>query len=66
MNTNAHIGKNGSEMESHVFQKAQTREEYLSFIAKLIIHVNSECASGSINFSESIQRLKSYFYRYKK
>lgn len=32
----------GSEMESHVFQKAQSREEYLGYVAKLIIHVQSK------------------------
>ncbi len=31
--------RNGTEMENHVFSKAKTKEEYLSFVAKLIIHV---------------------------
>ncbi|XP_018336602.1 mediator of RNA polymerase II transcription subunit 15 isoform X2 [Agrilus planipennis] len=31
--------RNSVEMESHVFQKAKTREEYLGFVARLILHV---------------------------
>ncbi|GFY48395.1 mediator of RNA polymerase II transcription subunit 15 [Trichonephila inaurata madagascariensis] len=31
--------KSVGEMESHVFQKAKTREEYLGYVARLIIHV---------------------------
>ncbi|KAG8042662.1 hypothetical protein G9C98_005296 [Cotesia typhae] len=31
--------KNSIEMENHVFQKAKTKEEYLAFIARLILHV---------------------------
>ncbi|XP_046385409.1 mediator of RNA polymerase II transcription subunit 15 [Ischnura elegans] len=31
--------KNSMEMENHVFQKAKSREEYLSFVARLILHV---------------------------
>ncbi|KAK7865739.1 hypothetical protein R5R35_005525 [Gryllus longicercus] len=31
--------KNSMEMENHVFQKAKTKEEYLSFVARLILHV---------------------------
>ncbi|XP_066597395.1 mediator of RNA polymerase II transcription subunit 15-like isoform X2 [Prorops nasuta] len=31
--------KNSIEMENHVFQKAKTREEYLGFVARLILHV---------------------------
>ncbi|ERL91930.1 hypothetical protein D910_09253 [Dendroctonus ponderosae] len=31
--------KNSLEMENHVFQKAKNREEYLSFVARLILHV---------------------------
>ncbi|XP_046996647.1 mediator of RNA polymerase II transcription subunit 15 isoform X2 [Schistocerca americana] len=31
--------KNSVEMENHVFQKAKTKEEYLSFVARLILHV---------------------------
>ncbi|XP_047214043.1 mediator of RNA polymerase II transcription subunit 15-like isoform X1 [Girardinichthys multiradiatus] len=30
--------KSGTDMESHVFIKAKTREEYLSLVARLIIH----------------------------
>lgn len=33
------------EMENHVFQKAQTREDYLSYVAKLIIHIQSKFIS---------------------
>ncbi|PSN43410.1 hypothetical protein C0J52_02626 [Blattella germanica] len=31
--------KNSLEMENHVFQKAKTKEEYLGFVARLILHV---------------------------
>ncbi|XP_043275644.1 mediator of RNA polymerase II transcription subunit 15-like [Venturia canescens] len=31
--------KNSIEMESHVFLKAKTKEEYLGFVARLILHV---------------------------
>ncbi|XP_011874018.1 PREDICTED: mediator of RNA polymerase II transcription subunit 15 [Vollenhovia emeryi] len=31
--------KNSMEMENHVFQKAKTKEEYLGFVARLILHV---------------------------
>ncbi|KAK4879653.1 hypothetical protein RN001_007799 [Aquatica leii] len=31
--------RNSMEMESHVFQKAKTKEEYLGFVARLILHV---------------------------
>ncbi|KAG8299534.1 mediator complex subunit Med15 [Homalodisca vitripennis] len=31
--------KNSMEMENHVFQKAKSKEEYLGFVARLILHV---------------------------
>ncbi|KAG5338611.1 MED15 polymerase, partial [Acromyrmex heyeri] len=31
--------KNSIEMENHVFQKAKSKEEYLGFVARLILHV---------------------------
>ncbi|CAG9825305.1 unnamed protein product [Phaedon cochleariae] len=31
--------RNSLEMENHVFQKAKTKEEYLGFVARLILHV---------------------------
>ncbi|EFN76247.1 Mediator of RNA polymerase II transcription subunit 15, partial [Harpegnathos saltator] len=31
--------RNSVEMENHVFQKAKTKEEYLGFVARLILHV---------------------------
>ncbi|KAH0954111.1 hypothetical protein HN011_011162 [Eciton burchellii] len=31
--------RNGTEMESHVFRKAKNKEEYLGFVARLILHV---------------------------
>ncbi|KAI4489086.1 hypothetical protein M0804_004584 [Polistes exclamans] len=44
--------KNSVEMESHVYQKAKTKEEYLGFIARLIFHVremnNSKKGTGNI------------------
>jgi hypothetical protein len=40
--------KNGIDMENHVFQKARNKDEYLGFVARLILHVRemSEYASG--------------------
>ncbi|XP_051168893.1 mediator of RNA polymerase II transcription subunit 15 [Leptopilina boulardi] len=43
--------KNSSDMESHVFMKAKNKEEYLSFIARLILHVremNSKKQGGGM------------------
>nr|XP_029719878.1 mediator of RNA polymerase II transcription subunit 15-like [Aedes albopictus] len=31
--------KNGLEMENHVFQKADNKDEYLGYVARLILHV---------------------------
>lgn len=31
--------KNTVDMENHVFSKARNKDEYLSFVARLIIHV---------------------------
>lgn len=31
--------RNSIEMENHVFQKARNKEEYLGFVARLILHV---------------------------
>ena len=31
--------KNGLEMENHVFQKARNKDEYLGYVARLILHV---------------------------
>ncbi|KAK8787544.1 hypothetical protein V5799_022682 [Amblyomma americanum] len=31
--------RSATEMENHVFQKARSKDEYLSFVARLIIHV---------------------------
>ncbi|KAG8231112.1 hypothetical protein J437_LFUL010110 [Ladona fulva] len=42
--------KNSLEMENHVFQKAKSREEYLGFVARLILHVrelNTKKTAGS-------------------
>lgn len=37
--------KNGIEMENHVFHKARNKDEYLGFVARLILHVRemSKC-----------------------
>ncbi|CAG0917441.1 unnamed protein product [Notodromas monacha] len=32
-------GKSSQDMENHIFQKASSREEYLSFVARVIIHM---------------------------
>lgn len=40
--TNLATSKSASEMENHVFAKANSKEEYLGFIAKLILHVRGE------------------------
>lgn len=31
--------RNSIDMENHVFMKAKTKEEYLGFVARLILHV---------------------------
>ncbi|XP_070204853.1 mediator of RNA polymerase II transcription subunit 15-like isoform X2 [Littorina saxatilis] len=33
------MGRSAAEMENHVYQKAQSREEYMALVARLIIHV---------------------------
>lgn len=38
--------KNPMEMESQVFQKSKTREDYLAFVARLILHVR-EMSKGN-------------------
>ncbi|XP_076183362.1 mediator complex subunit 15 [Ptiloglossa arizonensis] len=41
--------RNSIDMENHVFQKAKTKEEYLGFVARLILHVrelNSKKGTG--------------------
>ncbi|KAI5743457.1 hypothetical protein M8J77_018420 [Diaphorina citri] len=38
--------KNSVEMENHVFQKAKNKEEYLGFVARLILHVR-EMSTGN-------------------
>ncbi|KAK9743730.1 hypothetical protein QE152_g8388 [Popillia japonica] len=43
--------RNSHEMENHVFQKAKTKEEYLGFVARLILHVremNTKKGAGMI------------------
>ncbi|XP_033216804.1 mediator of RNA polymerase II transcription subunit 15 [Belonocnema kinseyi] len=43
--------KNSSDMESHVFLKAKSKEEYLGFVARLILHVremNSKKQGGGL------------------
>ncbi|XP_046466928.1 mediator of RNA polymerase II transcription subunit 15 [Neodiprion pinetum] len=43
--------KNSVEMENHVFQKAKTKEDYLGFVARLILHVremNTKKTSGGM------------------
>lgn len=42
--------RNGNEMESHVFSKARTKEEYLGFVAKIIIHVRGNIFGENYNF----------------
>ncbi|XP_059483853.1 mediator of RNA polymerase II transcription subunit 15 isoform X2 [Neocloeon triangulifer] len=38
-NSGMPTSRNSMEMESHVFQKAKNKEEYLGFVARLILHV---------------------------
>ncbi|XP_025091080.1 mediator of RNA polymerase II transcription subunit 15-like [Pomacea canaliculata] len=40
------MGRSSVEMENHVYQKAQTREEYLALVARLILHVKDHIAKG--------------------
>ncbi|KAL1512579.1 hypothetical protein ABEB36_002151 [Hypothenemus hampei] len=39
MASGMNTSRNSLEMENHVFQKAKNKEEYLSFVARLILHV---------------------------
>lgn len=40
--------RNGTEMENHVFSKARNKEEYLGFVAKLILHVRGNIISSLV------------------
>lgn len=37
------LQRSGAELENTVFLKARSRDEYLVYINKLILHCNSEC-----------------------
>ncbi|OQR69008.1 mediator of RNA polymerase II transcription subunit 15-like [Tropilaelaps mercedesae] len=39
--------KNAAEMENHVFNRSVTKDQYLSFVARLIIHVNPKKNPGA-------------------
>ncbi|XP_027780084.2 mediator of RNA polymerase II transcription subunit 15-like isoform X1 [Marmota flaviventris] len=39
------------DMENHVFLKAKTRDEYLSLVARLIIHFRDICVFGVLGLS---------------
>nr|CAH7738689.1 unnamed protein product [Callosobruchus chinensis] len=41
--------RNSLEMESHVFQKAKSKEEYLGFVARLILHVREMSKYGTVS-----------------
>lgn len=43
--------KNSMEMENHVFQKAKTKEEYLAFVARLILHIREMSKDNTIKFT---------------
>ncbi|KAL7297856.1 hypothetical protein TKK_0008885 [Trichogramma kaykai] len=43
--------KNATDMESHVFSKAKTKDDYLSFVARLILHItqmNNKKTAGNM------------------
>uniref|UniRef100_W5MHK1 Mediator of RNA polymerase II transcription subunit 15 n=1 Tax=Lepisosteus oculatus TaxID=7918 RepID=W5MHK1_LEPOC len=42
--------KTSNDMENHVFMKAKSRDEYLSLVARLIIHFRDIRCSGRISF----------------
>lgn len=46
--TGLNSSRNGQEMESHVFQRAQNKDEYLGFVARLILHIRE---IGKNNFN---------------
>lgn len=53
------------EMENHVFQKAKSKEEYLAFVARLILHIR-EMSKGnkySIIFNNSFFLQYAKYYR---
>ena len=45
--------RNSIEMENHVFMKAKTREEYLGFVARLILHVREMRKFFSVIFNRT-------------
>ncbi|XP_047214045.1 mediator of RNA polymerase II transcription subunit 15-like isoform X2 [Girardinichthys multiradiatus] len=52
--------KSGTDMESHVFIKAKTREEYLSLVARLIIHfrdIHKKALGGPVGGQMSVQQM---------
>ncbi|XP_011497418.1 PREDICTED: mediator of RNA polymerase II transcription subunit 15 isoform X2 [Ceratosolen solmsi marchali] len=58
------IVKNASDMENHVFMKAKTKEDYLGFVARLILHISQmnnkkpagTMAPGASNTNAGVQQ----------
>nr|CAI5841496.1 unnamed protein product [Callosobruchus analis] len=46
--------RNSLEMESHVFQKAKNKEEYLGFVARLILHVREMSKNTIVSMNQII------------
>lgn len=55
--------RSGTELENTVFQKARSREDYLNYVTKLILHCKSECSSDrAVRYNAQV---KNYFcFRY--
>ena len=47
--------KNAVEMERQVFQRAKSKEEYLSFVARLILHVRPQQPGQANNPGDLVQ-----------
>ena len=52
--------KNTVDMEQHVFSKARSKDEYLSFVARLIIHVREMSKIETSRISPSKLQLFSF------
>ena len=44
--TNSQNQRNAVDLERQVFERATSKEEYLSFVARLILHVRQQASGG--------------------
>lgn len=57
--------RNSIEMENHVYQKAKNKDEYLGFVARLILHVRemSKCVPFEIPQADCFYLNRQFNYR---